>query len=90
MFKTETHLHTSEASPCSRLSAVEMVRLYAEAGYSTVFIADHLLKRYFDKLGDISWHEKIKSFFTAYDLAKAEGDRLGVNVLLSAEIGLTC
>ena len=90
MFKTETHLHTSEASPCSRLSAVEMVRLYAEAGYSTIFIADHLLKRYFDKLGDISWREKIKAFFTAYDLAKAEGDRLGVNVLLSAEIGLTC
>ena len=90
MFKTETHLHTAEASPCSHIGAAEMVRLYAEAGYKTVFIADHLLRRYFDKLGDLSWKEKTAAFFHAYELAREAGERLGINVLRSAEVCLDC
>ena len=35
MFKTETHLHTSEISPCGKISAKEMVKRYHEAGYKT-------------------------------------------------------
>lgn len=90
MFKTETHLHTAEASPCSHIGAAEMVRLYAEAGYKTVFISDHLLRRYFDKLGDLSWKEKTAAFFHAYELARAAGERYGINVLRSAEVCLDC
>ena len=29
-YKTETHLHTSETSPCSHISASEIVKRYAE------------------------------------------------------------
>jgi hypothetical protein len=61
-YKTEPHIHLSEVSPCARLSAHEMIRLYAEAGYHTVFISDHLHRNCFARFGDIQWREKIARF----------------------------
>lgn len=86
MYKTETHLHTSDVSECSRITAREMVRVYHDLGYSTVFVSDHLYPLFFDKLGDIPWVEKTAIFLTGYYKAKVEGERVGVNVLMSAEI----
>lgn len=85
MFKTETHLHTSEVSPCSRIRAVEMIRLYYEAGYKTVFITDHFQANTIDALGDIPWCEKTAIFLAGYYKAKHAGDALGVNVIMGAE-----
>lgn len=86
MFKTETHLHVSEISPCSKLSAREMIELYAEAGYSTVFVSDHLKSTFFNKHPELSWQECVDKFFYGYDMAKKAGEELGVNVLISAEL----
>ncbi len=86
MFKTETHLHVSEISPCSKLSAREMIELYAEAGYSTVFVSDHLKSRFYDKFPELTLKEKVDKFFEGYDIARAAGEELGVNVLISAEL----
>jgi len=86
MFKTETHLHLSEVSVCSMLSAEETVLRYHKEGYKTLFITDHFQKSYFDRLGDISWEDKIESFLTGYALAKKAGEKLGMNIILSAEI----
>ena len=93
MFKTETHMHVSEVSPCSKLSAAEMVKIYHEAGYKTLFVADHFQKeRYFDTLGDISWAEKIDCFLKGYKNAKKAAEKFSMNVILSAEIsfGWSC
>ncbi len=89
MFKTETHVHVSEVSPCSNITASDMVMHYYKAGYKTLFISDHFSKKYFDSLGDISWGDKIKRFLTGYELAKKAGEQVGINVLLSAEIEFT-
>lgn len=86
MFKTETHIHTSEVSACSRKRAKEMIRLYKEAGYSTVFISDHFQTNSLDVLGDIPWSEKMAIFLSGYYKAKYEGDLLGINVLPAAEM----
>ncbi|MBQ4101494.1 MAG: PHP domain-containing protein [Oscillospiraceae bacterium] len=86
MFKTETHLHVSEVSPCAKLSAAEMVRRYTEAGYHTVFVADHLYQGYFDILGERSWEEKVDCFLSGYRAAKEASEGLPVRVLLSAEL----
>lgn len=86
MFKTEPHLHVSEVSRCSKLTASDMVMRYYEAGYKTLFISDHFQQNYFDSLGDISWKNKIKKFLTGYESAKKAGEQLGINILLSAEI----
>lgn len=85
MYKTETHLHTAESSYCGKLKAEEMINIYAEAGYSTVFVSDHFHHMFFDRLGDISWEEKMAIFLAGYYRAKVVGDRIGVNVLMSAE-----
>ena len=86
MFKTETHLHTAEVSRCGRLRAHQMVAAYKTAGYSTVFVSDHFQQNTLDALGDIPWEEKISIFLSGYYCAKCEGDRIGVTVLLAAEI----
>ncbi len=85
MFKTETHIHTREVSDCSRKRAREMVALYKEAGYSTVFISDHFQPNSIDVLGDIPWSDKMAIFLSGYYKAKHEGEKLGVNVLPAAE-----
>lgn len=86
MYKIETHLHVSEVSPCAKLTAEEMMRLYSEAGYNTVFISDHYKKVYFDKLGELPWEEKTKLFLSGYTKAKEVGEKYGVTVLPAAEL----
>ena len=88
MFKTEPHAHLLEVSSCSKISAKEMVELYKNAGYDTLFISDHLKGRVFEKYGDVSWEEKVDRFFLGYDLAKKRGDELGLIVIASAELQL--
>ncbi len=88
MFKTEPHAHVLEVSSCSKISARDMVELYKNAGYDTLFISDHLKGRVFEKYGEISWEEKVDKFFLGYDLAKKRGDELGLTVLPSAELQL--
>ncbi len=85
MFKTETHLHTAEVSACSKIRAIDMIRKYHEAGYSTVFVSDHFQTKSIDCLGDIPWSDKMMVFLSGYYKAKYEGDRLGINVLPAAE-----
>lgn len=86
MFKTETHMHVSEVSPCAKLSAKEMVELYHKAGYKTLFISDHIYKELFGLFGNILWREKIEWFLNGYRKAKATAEQYDMNVILSAEI----
>ena len=82
MFKTETHVHVSEVSPCSKVSAENMVKLYHEAGYRSLFIADHFQNvRFFETLGDISWEEKIDHFLKGYENAKKAAQKYSMNVI---------
>lgn len=50
MFRVDTHIHTSEVSPCGKLTARETVEGYRKAGYDAICISDHLnrgiLKKY--------------------------------------------
>ena len=89
MYKTETHLHTAESSPCSKLSAEEMLELYYKAGYKTVIVTDHFIQKYLDRYNSTCWQNAVERFFLGYRNAKAAGDKLGVNVIPGAEIHLT-
>ena len=91
MFKTETHLHVKEASRCSRLYAADMMQLYADAGYDTVFVTDHFMSDYFPTERAMSWEEKVDSVYQGYLAAKAAGEALGLTVLFGVEVSLdTC
>ena len=88
MFKTETHLHTAPVSACGKMSPEEMIRRYAEAGYTTVFVSDHFAPYHFDKLGDGTWGEKVDMLCDAYEKALEEGKKHSMNVLFSPELSL--
>lgn len=88
MYKTETHLHTSESSPCSQVSAAEMVNLYHKAGYKTIIVTDHFIQKYLDSYDGECWENAVDRFFLGYRKAKEEGDKLGVNVIMGTEMHL--
>lgn len=86
MFKTETHLHIGEVSPCSKIPAADMVKLYHKAGYKTVVVSDHFQSSYFDSLGETSWDKKVDTFLSGYNKVKSAAEQLSMNTILSAEI----
>ena len=89
MFKTETHLHTAEISPCGRLAAREMAEAYKRAGYTTIFVTDHFEEATMKRYGDIPWAEKVERHFEGFRNALEAGRELGLNVIAGAEIELT-
>ena len=89
MYKTETHLHTAESSPCSKLSAEEMLELYYKAGYKTVIVTDHFIQKYLDRYNSTCWQNAVERFFLGYRNAKAAGEKLGMNVIQGAEVALS-
>lgn len=89
MFKTETHLHTSEVSRCGKLSSTQMIKLYNEAGYKTILVTDHFQANVLDTLGDIPWEDKVTIFLSGYYRAKTAGEKFEMHVLLGAEFCFT-
>ncbi len=90
MFKMETHLHTAEVSPCSRLSAAEMVELYRRAGYRTVMISDHFQQDYLERVfGKVPWEAAVDGFLSGYRAAVKAAAGSGMHILLSAEVQFT-
>ena len=93
MYKTEPHLHTFPVSSCAWMEPREIVARYAEAGFDTLIISDHIASYHYDKLQahlgrELSWEAYVELFFTGFEAAKAAGDELGIRVLCSAELTL--
>jgi len=77
-YKLELHCHTSPVSGCSNLRGAEIVRLYAEAGYSAINIADHFTSGFFRE-------QDFTDYFYGYHAAVKEGEKRGLKVYLGAE-----
>ena len=91
MYVTETHAHVTPVSTCSRLAPEEMVRLYREAGYDTLFITDHFSPYHFNKIDPdhaLPFSAKVDMMLRAYERARAAGDACGLCVLFGAELSL--
>ena len=87
MYKTEAHLHTRPVSSCAKLTPVEQVRLFKDAGYDTIIISDHFSRGHFKKMGeDFTFEQCVDRLCDAYVEAKAEGDKVGLTVLFSVEL----
>ncbi len=85
-YKFELHCHTSETSPCSGITAKELVELYKKAGYDGMVITDHLIADIQGKKGSVEWNDAVNRFLKGWRAAKAEGEKLGLPVFLGAEI----
>ena len=84
-YKYETHFHTSEVSKCASNTAAEMVRAHKSAGYSGVFVTDHFVNGYCTVPRDLSWQARIDLFVCGYENAKAEGEKVGLDVFFAWE-----
>lgn len=89
LYTYDSHVHTSQTSPCGKVDAKTLVHLYSEAGYRGVVITDHYYKRFFEKLEADSWESKVNQYLKGYHTALEEGRKVGLNVLLGIEINFT-
>ena len=83
----ETHLHTSESSACGLLSAAEMVRKFKDAGYTGIVVSDHFVGGNTTVDLSLPWEEVVEAFCKGYENAKAEGDKIGLQVFFAWESG---
>lgn len=83
----ETHLHTSESSACARAAGSEMAKACKEYGYSGIFVTDHNWGGNTAVDRNFPWEEWVDVFALGYEHAKAEGDRIGLDVFFGYEAG---
>jgi len=62
-----------------------MARFYKKHGYDGIFITDHFVNGSTRTAPDMSWEEKMHIFYSGYEAAKAEGDRIGLDVFFGIE-----
>ena len=87
MYRYELHLHTKETSHCGHVPARDQIRKYHELGYTGVCVTDHLTDKYYDpSLSQKEWNAAMDLHLSGWRAAKKEGDRLGMDVILSAEL----
>ena len=85
LYKTELHCHTLDASPCSSLSAEQLVELYTKSNYDSVVIANHFSRRYMKQYGISTYKEYVEFYIGAYEKVKSIAkDRL--NIIFGAEL----
>lgn len=85
IYRYETHMHTKEGSACSRSTGAEMARAHKEAGYAGIFVTDHFFNGNCAVPRDLPWAERVERFCRGYENAKAEGDRIGLQVFFGFE-----
>lgn len=81
----ETHMHTKESSACARSYAKDMVKAYQEYGYTGVILTDHNWNGNTAVSRSLPWTEWVQQFCKGYENAKAEGDRIGLQVFFGYE-----
>lgn len=90
MNKYELHAHTAECDRVAQHSGAEMVRLYADAGYSGMVITDHYFSLFYEWFKDEFCPADHKSiidrYLRGYHSARNEAERIGFSLLCGAEV----
>ena len=90
MNKYELHAHTAECDRVAQHSGAEIVRLYADAGYSGMVITDHYFSLFYEWFKDEfcpSDHKSIiDRYLCGYHSARNEAERIGFSLLCGAEV----
>ena len=90
MYKYELHAHTSNCDKVAHLSGAELVRTYAEQGYSGMVITAHCFSIfpdwYADELAGMDHRQIVERWLQGYYSAREEGEKIGFTVLPGAEV----
>lgn len=84
-FYVQMHLHTADASRCGEDSARDMIRACKRAGYDLVVVTDHFMNANIRVTPGMSWPEKVEVLTRGYRAGRAEGEKIGLNVLFGWE-----
>lgn len=82
-FRIELHAHTYPASSCSEFTPSELVENYAKKGYAAIVITNHFTA---EKTGKMNKEQCLNWYLNDYCQAKEVGEKLGIKVLLGAEL----
>ena len=86
-FLYETHMHTCLASKCGRSTGKEHARFYKSIGFTGIIMTDHFFGGNTAVDRELPWEEKMDRFWSGYEDAKEEGDRIGLDVFFGLEQG---
>ena len=81
----DTHVHTKQGSACGKCSGAEMARAYKQAGYAGIIITDHFYYGNTAVSHELEWEDWVLEYCKGYEDAKAEGDKIGLQVLFGWE-----
>lgn len=82
--KIEMHSHTNHSSSCGKVEPELAMKLFAEAGYDVVVCTDHYNTYNLNRFEGTPL-EKTQQWLRGYEMAKAAGERHGVNVVFGLE-----
>lgn len=85
--RIETHIHTSEGSPCGKVSVQDTVKLYANAGYDVMIVTNHFNRDTVPKAG-LSDREAVDYYVDIYKRACEYGQQLGIDVWFGIETNI--
>jgi len=85
MFFYELHMHTAESSRCGKSPARDMVKAYADRGFSGLVITDHFINGNSYARDMETWQDKMDVYLRGYQAAKAAGDEMGIRVYFGIE-----
>ncbi len=89
LYQAETHCHTQEVSPCSRIPAKYLVEGMVEAGYRYMFLTDHYHSGVFEHMEPMrhmDWQKKIDHFMSGYLTAKKYAQGTDLKVMMAMEL----
>ena len=78
-------MHTAETSKCGRSPARDMVKAYFDKGFSGVVVTDHFINGNSFAAEPENWKDKMDVYCRGYELAKAAGDEMGIDVFFGVE-----
>lgn len=88
-YKYETHMHTSQGSACGNNTGAEMARAYFQAGYTGIIVTDHHYGGNTAPDRSLAWDKWVDEFYSGYEDAKREGEKIGLQVFSGWESGFS-
>ena len=86
--RLDMHTHTAGVSFCSEVSPRDYVQAYKQAGVSAVVLTNHYSRMYMYRYGD-TFAKQIDVYLQEYDTAADWGAKMGVRVILGAEVAIS-
>lgn len=85
--KIELHAHTSEVSPCGKLTARELIQLYRAAGYDCIVITNHFSEYAAKRLTEKTARTDFADYYhEEFEKAAELGRQAGLLVLCGYEV----